>query len=87
MRVQLACTERVADDLSNLEDPVYGCASISLDIFECALNQVKMASGEWARCSLGWKKDILANSDVDKLRLRLSYYRVPIWILHYTSND
>ena len=33
-------TERIADKMGDLDDPIDGCGGISLDDFICALNQV-----------------------------------------------
>ena len=51
----MSFTERIAEEVGDLDDPADGCASISLDVFMCALDQVQMTKclwvGRWLRSS------------------------------------
>ena len=67
----MSFAERIAE-ASDFDDPVNGCASISLDVFIRALDQVQMTRclwvGRWVRSSSwDWAKESVANSDVYKL--------------------
>ena len=69
MSVHISSTERIADELGDLDDPVDGCSNISLDVFIGARDQIQMAKGvgvgRWVRVGglLDWAKESVADSD------------------------